>query len=295
MPKFTFKNVELNDNLFKGGTNNFDGKYTPLDRNTTSISNDRLDGGSDAISSSGYSIDDTDISTTTEGTTHTVNATKTITAPSWAKGITVQGIGGGGGGGGGGGNTVAWYAGDNWSRGGNGGLGGKGGFGYARVNVSGGDSITFSPGNGGGGGSAVPNRSSPNNDLNWGYPGGGGGNGNASNVIIQGTAHNVGNGGYGGGGGKGGNQVLDNWAGQERSGYPGGAGGSGPASITGWNNTIISSHANHASGGTPKSVGYGNWRGNNPTAYYKYYGYSNAGSGGHNGNIIYRWNTSNVT
>ena len=295
MPKFTFKDVELKDNLFRGGTNNFDGKYTPLDRNTTSISNDRLDGGSGASSSSGFSLYGIDISTTTEGTTHVVGSSNQINAPSWAKGITVQGIGGGGGGGGGGGNTCAWYAGDNWSKGGTGGVGGKGGFGYLRVNVSVGDSIIFSPGNGGGGGGAVPNRSSPNNDLNWGYTGGGGGNGNASNVRIQDATYNVGNGGNGGGGGKGGNQVLDNWAGQRNAGGDGGPGGSGPASITGWNNTIISSHANHAGGGTAKNTGHGDWRGNNNRTDGKYYGYSNAGSGGHNGNIIYRWNTSNVT
>jgi len=295
MPKFTFKNVELNYRIFKGGSNNFDGKYTPLDRNTTSISNDRLDGGRGASSSSGFSLYGEDISKTTEGMTHTVNANTKITAPEWAKGITIQGIGGGGGGGSGGGNTAAWYYGDNKSRGGTGGAGGKGGFGYLRRNVSVGDSIEFIPGNGGAGGAAVSNSSSPNNNIHAGNPGKAGGKGNASNVIIQSTPYNVGNGGNGGNGGKGGNRVEDAWAGQESGGSSGNIGNSGPGETSGWNNTTLISIYNSAPGGTSKSSGDSGWRGNNNNNSGQYYGTSNPGSDGNYGRITYRWNTSTVS
>ena len=298
MPKFTFKEVELNDHIFKGGSNNFDGKYTPLDRNTTSISNDRLDGDSGASSSSGFSLYGKDISTTTEGMTHTVNANtpnKTITVPIWAKGITIQGIGGGGGGGSGGGNTAAWYHGDNKSRGGTGGPGGRGGFGYLRRNVSPWYSITFIPGNGGAGGAGVPNRSSPNNNIEYGNPGKEGGNGNASKVKIQNATFDVGLGGNGGNGGKGGNRVLDAWAGQMTTGSPGNSGNSGSVSLSGWNNTTLNSSYNYASGGTSKSSGGGGWRGNNNNNSGQYYGTSNPGSNGNDGRFIYRWNTSTVS
>ena len=282
MPKFTFKNAELNNDLFKGGTNNFDGKYTPLTRTTASKSNDRLDGGSGASSSSGYSIDDTDISTTTEGTTHIVENSTTIDAPSWAKGITVQGHGAGGGGGGGGGNSIAWWYGDHYARGGDGGDGGVGGYGYLRKDVNENQGCTITIADGGGGGINGWNSHSPNNNAE-GSPGSPGGNADDTTITIGDDEYIVGNGGNGGGRGLGALYVRDNQAGYRGARDTGGSGNTSGLVKSDWNNSILVELHIPAPGGK-KGRGWYNASDQRPTP----------GQPGNKGKVIYRWNTSPV-
>ena len=282
MPKFMFKTVELNNNIFNTGNDNFGGKYTPLSRtlHTGSYSNDRLDGGT-FRDWSGYLLNGVDISTTTKGITHQVNSTVTITAPNWAKGLTVQGHGGGGGGGGAGGNSRAWWGYDAWSYGGAGGAGGRGGYGYLRVNVTSNQTFAITIGNGGGGGGRGSNSSSPNNNA-AGSPGNPGGNGGDTYVTHGwGGYYLLGRGGGGGGGGTAGQRVYDSWSGNFGVGTYGANGSNGRAKDSNWNNTAVDGLHNNASGGN----GGNGWYNNTPP---------NSGASGNYGRAIYRWNTSTV-
>jgi hypothetical protein len=278
MPKFTFNGVELQYNLFTGGSNNFDGKYTPLSRDTISRSNDRLDGGAYDNGSnpgSGFSLYGIDISETTTGKTYILipnNGKVTDTAPTWAKGITVQGHGGGGGGGGGGGRSWAKWAGDAESYGGTGGSGGYGGYGYIRRNVNGGQNIIFQAGAGGGGGNAGANETSPNNNAHGGA-GGAGGAGHESYVNIANVKLSCGLGGGGGSGGGRPAHVNDTQAGIKTGGGDGAPGHDATGANIYWNNTYLQYSHNKVNGGT-------NMKG---------------GSNGNGGVIIYRWNTATVT
>ena len=278
MPKFTFKTVELNNNIFYTGNDNFGGKYTPLSRRFTTTKNDSLHGGgNNATISSGYSLDSKDISKTTEAREYFVNAGQDVkkNAPNWARGITVQGHGGGGGGGGGGGNSIAWWAGDAWSYGGQGGSGGSGGYGYLRKSVNAGQEVRIIAGTYGTGGGGGSNSSSPNNNAD-GNDGGNGNNGNSSNVYV-GSWYVVGVGGNKGFTGSGGNKVYDNQAGYKGTGAPGTPGNSGKGPNEEWNNVALAPLHNQAGGGNRS----GSW-----------YGTANPGGDGEGGRVIYKWNTS---
>jgi hypothetical protein len=278
MPKFTFKTVELNNNIFYTGNDNFGGKYTPLSRRFTNATNDSLHGGgNNATISSGYSLDSTDISKTTEAREYVVNAgqEKPIYAPNWARGITVQGHGGGGGGGGGGGNSRAWWAGDAWSYGGQGGSGGSGGYGYLRKSVNAGQYVEIKVGTGGAGGGGGSNSSSPNNNAD-GNDGGHGANGNSSNVYV-GNWYTVGVGGNKGFTGSGGNKVYDNQAGEKERGGNGAPGNSGAGPNGDWNNVALAPLHNTVGGGNHSN---------------EWYGSAHDGAKGKDGKVIYKWNTS---
>jgi|SaaInlStandDraft_6_1057023.scaffolds.fasta_scaffold01533_10 hypothetical protein len=277
MPKFTFKNVELNNNIFNTGNDNFGGKYTPLSRTLHNgpFSNDRLDGGT-LKTSSGYLLNGTDISTTTKGITHEVNDSNSIYPPAWAKGLTVQGHGGNGGSGGAGGNSRAWWGYDAWSWGGAGGSGGYGGYGYLRVNVNENDSFYITIGNGGSGGGRGSNHSSPDNNAHGdpGKPGSRGGD----TTIGQWT---IGTGGGGGGGGIAGRKVYDNWSGNFGISPAGAHGSNGRAKEYNWNNTALDGVHTSVNGGSTSN----GWYNNTPPG---------SGKNGNKGRVIYRWNTSTV-
>tara|TARA_B110000879_G_scaffold8209_1_gene10511 strand:- start:3106 stop:3984 length:879 start_codon:yes stop_codon:yes gene_type:complete len=284
---FKFKGFTIEGTVFPSGTDNFNGRYTPLTRTLPAKSNDRLDGGgtgSGNVGFSGYQLNYVDICSTTKGQTHTVNSSRHIYKPTWANGISIQGHGGGGGGGGGGGNAVAYWGYDARAYGADGGDGGEGGYGYLSYNgIS--PQIYVEIGAGGAGGHAGSNDSSPNN---WAQGNGGGGGGAGGTTYVNiGTlnyALTLGRGGNGGGAGTGSVRVNDDDDGTWGAPTAGAGGNANGAPLSNaWNNADLEGLHNRASHG-----GNGNEWNQNAN------GAPRPGSGGNTGKAIYRWITSDV-